>query len=43
MLRAASAWFARGAATAHRAELVRLGGAPAPWNSYYHFRGHKTA
>jgi enterochelin esterase-like enzyme len=42
MLRAASAWFARGATSAHRAELVRLGGAPAPWSSYYHYHGTKT-
>jgi enterochelin esterase-like enzyme len=41
MLRSAGAWFARGAAVAHRGALVRVGGQPAPWNSYYHFRGHR--
>lgn len=40
MLRSAGAWFARGAASAHRGRLVRQGGMPAPWDSYYHYRGH---
>ncbi|MEA2254269.1 MAG: hypothetical protein QOG35_314 [Solirubrobacteraceae bacterium] len=38
MLRAASAWLSRPPRHA-RAGLTRLGGAAAPWSSYYHYRG----
>ncbi|MEA2278679.1 MAG: hypothetical protein QOC78_3639 [Solirubrobacteraceae bacterium] len=39
MLRAAGASFSRSPRHAHAGRLARLGGAAAPWNSYYHYRG----
>ena len=39
MLEAASTWFSQPPTAGRPGAIVREGGAAAPWNSYYHYRG----